>query len=348
MCNIAGYIGTKQAAPILVEMMKNQEGYCGGYYTGIATIHEGRLYTAKVLGDVETLLARTDALHFPGTTGIIHSRSASGGDWHWGHPFVSPDQKFAFVLNGAKDRFGPMTDGNAQAAFLQAQGYAFETEAPFADDIKGFPVLPNGNSVHYSEMSCLFADYYRRQESLPTHLAMERSFRRLPGEIVALGIHADEAGTISYAKYNMPMSVARTEDEVFLASFSICFPRDRNFFTLEELPMASSGAVTLADTRIHRFVPALEMGKMTPQKMHDAYEIVLETLRTKGKCTIGKLNAADRVLWGEQVDLRYPATYSILRQLDDAGLLQIHRETVAGLAPGLTAPVFTVSLKESR
>ena len=40
MCNIAGYIGKKNAAPILFEMMKKQEGFGGGYYTGITT-HDG-------------------------------------------------------------------------------------------------------------------------------------------------------------------------------------------------------------------------------------------------------------------------------------------------------------------
>ena len=41
MCNIAGYIGDKSAAPILIEMMKKQEGFGGGFYTGLS-IHDGK------------------------------------------------------------------------------------------------------------------------------------------------------------------------------------------------------------------------------------------------------------------------------------------------------------------
>ena len=52
MCNIAGYTGNRQAAPILIDMMRREEGYWGGYYTGIATIDNGRVYHAKVVGDV--------------------------------------------------------------------------------------------------------------------------------------------------------------------------------------------------------------------------------------------------------------------------------------------------------
>ena len=57
MCNIAGYIGDESAAPILLEMTERQQGFAGGYSTGIATICDGELYSAKVVGDVSTLKA---------------------------------------------------------------------------------------------------------------------------------------------------------------------------------------------------------------------------------------------------------------------------------------------------
>lgn len=346
MCNIAAYIGNRQAAPILVEMMKKQEGFCGGYYTGMTTLHEGKLYHAKVMGDVDRFLVETDAIHFPGNVGVIHSRSASGGDWRWGHPFVSGDNKLSLVLNGAKGKYESVRDGNAAARFLYEQKAKFETEVAYAPELKDYPVLPNGNSVHFSEMMCLYTDYYKKESQLPTHLALEKAFQLLPGEIVALALHADDLGTVSFAKYNMPMSIARTAQEVFMGSFSICFPKDRDYFTLDELPAQSSGTVTLEQTRIHRFPSVREMGKMTPDILHDAYEIILATLKEKGPCTIGKLNSAVQVLWGELVDLRYPATYSILRSLEEKGQLEIHQETGEGLLPGLTVPKFKVSLKE--
>lgn len=51
MCNIAGYVGTKQAAPILLDLIEKQEGLAAGYYTGIATYHEGKIYYQKLVGD---------------------------------------------------------------------------------------------------------------------------------------------------------------------------------------------------------------------------------------------------------------------------------------------------------
>ena len=73
MCNIGGYIGSEAAAPILLDMMEKQEGLAGGYYSGIATIADGRLHFAKVVGDFAKLRRETDAERLPGTIGIAHS-----------------------------------------------------------------------------------------------------------------------------------------------------------------------------------------------------------------------------------------------------------------------------------
>ena len=103
MCNIAGYVGSRPAAPILLDMIRNQEGLDGGFYTGIATIHEGRIYYAKLAGDLDRLLALTDAAALPGTVGIAHSRTRSGGGDEWAHPFVGErdgEIRLAYVANG--------------------------------------------------------------------------------------------------------------------------------------------------------------------------------------------------------------------------------------------------------
>lgn len=49
MCNIAGYSGNQQAAPILLEMLRKQQPYDGDMTTGVATIHGGKLYFKKPL-----------------------------------------------------------------------------------------------------------------------------------------------------------------------------------------------------------------------------------------------------------------------------------------------------------
>ena len=75
MCNIAGYVGSRPAAPLLLEMLRRQEGLNAGYYSGLATLHEGQVRYAKVVGSHQTLVETTDAASLPGTVGIVHGRT---------------------------------------------------------------------------------------------------------------------------------------------------------------------------------------------------------------------------------------------------------------------------------
>ena len=103
MCNIAGYIGPDRAAPILLKMREREEVFDAGCYTGIATVHEGKLHWRKVVGSVKSLIERTDAMDLPGNVGIIHGRTPGRGNWTWAHPFVNPEESFAYVLEVTGD-----------------------------------------------------------------------------------------------------------------------------------------------------------------------------------------------------------------------------------------------------
>ena len=153
MCTIAGYAGPRRAAPILIEMLRKEQFIDGGRSTGIATVHEGKLYTAKVTGDLDELLRTTDAANFPGNFGIIHSRTDDNLVSH-AHPFLSADKKLALVLNGT------MRDNSTPEFYAHSneimQGFldrgieirsAFERKAP-ANPAR---LLKNGLGYHDSE-----------------------------------------------------------------------------------------------------------------------------------------------------------------------------------------------------
>ena len=101
MCNIAGYVGERRAAPVLLEMLRRQQDFDGGMCAGIATIHEGRLYYRKIVGDVDALIKHTDALYLPGNIGIAHTRpGGTPSGYVLAHPFITPDETMAGVTNG--------------------------------------------------------------------------------------------------------------------------------------------------------------------------------------------------------------------------------------------------------
>ena len=88
MCNMAAYAGRGPAAPVLLRMLEKQEGLWGGHFTGISTIHQGRVHTVRVCGDVAELCRKTRAAELPGSVGIAHSRSMGNIPLDtWAHPF---------------------------------------------------------------------------------------------------------------------------------------------------------------------------------------------------------------------------------------------------------------------
>ena len=163
MCNIAAYAGNRQAAPILLEMLRRQQDYDGGMSAGIATVHEGKLYWRKVVGSVETLMQETDALSLPGTIGIAHPRPAGTEQtYHYAHPPISMDGETAVVLNGT----APVDQYAAQRAdvirMLDENGYLFKTALEGSSN--GWPVLKNGKYVIGSaETRVHLVDYYLKQ-----------------------------------------------------------------------------------------------------------------------------------------------------------------------------------------
>ena len=102
MCGIIGYIGKRQAYPILLKGLEKLE-YRGYDSAGIAISHNNNISLVKKKGRVEVLKSTS----LPGTIGIAHSRWATHGppsDKN-AHPFLSQNQQFAIVHNGIIENY---------------------------------------------------------------------------------------------------------------------------------------------------------------------------------------------------------------------------------------------------
>lgn len=97
---IAGYIGRESAAQVLSDMQRRQESIFGGFYSGIATCENGRLYRERTIGSCDILNDAVVKGLLPGTIGIAHSRTNSGGGVSWTQPRLNLLESIATVGNG--------------------------------------------------------------------------------------------------------------------------------------------------------------------------------------------------------------------------------------------------------
>ena len=165
MCNIAGYAGDQQAAPILLEMLRKQEPYDGDMSTGVATIHEGKLYYQKVVGNVENFLKHVDLSLLPGTIGIAHTRPGGGTGQLAHHPFISMDERTALITNGTtpKTKYCEKWDEGVQ--LLAEKGYQFLHEG--TKEQTQSPKLKSGHYVNPAEARVHLADMYMKEGKSP-------------------------------------------------------------------------------------------------------------------------------------------------------------------------------------
>ncbi len=281
MCNIAGYVGNRQAAPILIDLIRRQQYYDGAAGTGIATIHNGVLYTAKVVGDVDELLRTTDALNFPGTIGIAHSRPG-GDDVEQMHPFLDASGRLALVANGI---FSTTSTPEYMELTRQLMEGYFQKGVPIRSalppDGTGMFFLSDGSRYHGTESYALrTGEFCERGMSLCE--AMAKTLSERPNAIVTVALRTDEPDTVAIGKLNMPMSVGMVGEETYIATTQFAFPEDLVFDTLIQPPegvvcAARAGELTVTRHRVHN----MRMERVTADIFKKAYDLVEDTLRGK-------------------------------------------------------------------
>ena len=124
MCGIVGYVGSEQAAPVLLKGLATLE-YRGYDSAGIAVWHGGQLEMAKAAGKLQVLRDLTaEGSSLPGTMGIGHTRWATHGEPTDvnAHPHLSRSGRFAVVHNGIIENYQQLKTR------LQRHGYNFVSQ----------------------------------------------------------------------------------------------------------------------------------------------------------------------------------------------------------------------------
>jgi len=218
MCGIFGYVGGKQAIPIILSGLKRLE-YRGYDSAGVAVIRPGQgIEIRKYVGRVDDLDEKLDYLAMQGNIGMGHTRWATHGGVTQknAHPHVSNNKKIVVIHNGIVENYQELK------RFLQHEGFSFYSET----DTECIP-----NLIEY-EM--------RNGKDFET--ASMDALRQLDGYYAVLIMHEDERKIIG-ARNGSPLVVGVGEDENFISSDipafleytkQVMYINDRDFLVLDE------------------------------------------------------------------------------------------------------------------
>jgi glucosamine--fructose-6-phosphate aminotransferase (isomerizing) len=123
MCGIVGYVGRKEAEPILLEGLHRLE-YRGYDSAGLATLTGAELHLRKRAGRISDLVTYLQERPAPGCHGISHTRWATHGPANDvnAHPHLGGDNLVAVVHNGVIENYSELR------ARLRAEGVVFRTD----------------------------------------------------------------------------------------------------------------------------------------------------------------------------------------------------------------------------
>jgi glutamine---fructose-6-phosphate transaminase (isomerizing) len=224
MCGIVGYVGPRQAAPLLLEGLKRLE-YRGYDSAGIATLANGRFEVHRSPGKLSNLVESLHGKAPTGSTGIGHTRWATHGrpTEPNAHPQADCTGSVVAVHNGIFENFADRKAalakvGHRFASETDTEVFAHEVEAAFQGD--------------------LFA-------------AVRSAAQKLTGAYAVLVSSAAEPGVLVAARSGPPIVLGLGRDENYVASDPVALvPWTRDVVFLEDGDVArvDSSGVRISDT----------------------------------------------------------------------------------------------------
>ena len=191
MCGIVGVIGSRQAAPLLLEALRRLE-YRGYDSAGIATLVDGQIDRRRAEGKLGNLSAALEHTKLFGTIGIGHTRWATHGAPTVNNAHPHGTTRVSLVHNGIIENHAELR------AELEAAGQVFSTETD-------------------TETVAQLVDLNLQRGMAPIEAA-GAAFRRLRGAYALAMIFAGEEELIVGAQHGAPLAVGFGDDEMFVGS----------------------------------------------------------------------------------------------------------------------------------
>ena len=195
MCGIVGYIGKREAYPILIKGLKRLE-YRGYDSAGVALIdREDNLNVYKTKGKVADLEAFCTDKNTSGSVGIAHTRWATHGEPSSvnAHPHYSSSKNLAIIHNGIIENYAEIKRN------LIAKGVVFQSETD-------------------TEVLVQLIEYVQVKKNLDTLTAVQVALHQVIGAYAIALLDRREPNQIIAARKQSPLVVGIGKDEFFLGS----------------------------------------------------------------------------------------------------------------------------------
>ena len=283
MCGIVGYIGDKQAAPVLLQGLSKLE-YRGYDSAGLA-VRDGEkpAVVVKTIGKLNNLVEKTDeGKALAGNCGIGHTRWATHGAPSQinAHPHVSGncsnsgsgevESLVVGVHNGIIENYQELK------AKMERHSYKFYSETD-------------------TEVLIKLVDYYYKKYKMGPIDALAKTIVRVRGSYALVVMFADHPGKIYVARKESPMIIGIGDNETFIASdVPAILSHTRNVYYIGNLEMAeiTAGDVTFYNldgdtvekeiTQVEWDAEAAEKGgyeHFMMKEIHEQPQVVMDTLR---------------------------------------------------------------------
>ena len=194
MCGIVGYIGYREAYPIVIKGLKRLE-YRGYDSAGIMLYDGKELKIAKTKGKVSDLEEKSKEINTTGTIGMGHTRWATHGvpnDIN-SHPHVSNSGNLAIIHNGIIENYEPLKKE------LINRGYVFKSDTD-------------------TEVLINLIEEVQKKEKLKLGKAVQIALNQVVGAYAICVFDKNKPDEIIVARLGSPLAIGVGENEYFIAS----------------------------------------------------------------------------------------------------------------------------------
>ncbi|MEL7533909.1 MAG: glutamine--fructose-6-phosphate transaminase (isomerizing) [Bacteroidota bacterium] len=289
MCGIVGYIGYKEAYPIIIEGLKRLE-YRGYDSAGIALMN-GKLFVEKKQGKVSVLEEAINGSVPKATIGMGHTRWATHGEPNDvnAHPHSSRNEKFTIIHNGIIENY------NVLRQKLISFGYEFK-------------------SATDTEILAQLIEYIYENGNYDAEGAIRAALSEVVGAYGIVVLCQDEADKMFVARKSSPIVIGVGDNEFVVASDAtpiVAYTKDVIYLNDDEMAILERDEYTIKSLENTIVAPVLQKVEMELAELekggyeHFMLKEIFEQPRSITDSLRGRIDPATNTVYlGGLVDVR--------------------------------------------